>query len=95
MEGEIMQNIAEREPLIRRALTVEDLFTKSEEERHYYELREKGRHDFDNAMITAEKRGMMREKLDLARNLLRMGMDADKTAQACGLSREEVERLRS
>jgi predicted transposase/invertase (TIGR01784 family) len=57
MDGETMSMIAEKEPLIKRAMTVEDVFIKNEEERRLYELREKGRHDFNNAIITAEKRG--------------------------------------
>jgi hypothetical protein len=44
--------------MIRRAMTIEDVFTKNEEDRRFYELREKGRRDFDNAISTAEKRGM-------------------------------------
>jgi hypothetical protein len=34
------------------------VFTKNEEERAFYELREKGRHDYDNAMITACRGGL-------------------------------------
>ena len=52
-----MEKIAEKEPMIRRAMTVEDIFTKNEEERRFYELREKGRRDYVNAMLTSERRG--------------------------------------
>ena len=60
--GEVMERIAEREPMIRRAMTVEDIFMKSEEERRMYELREKGRRDYVNAMQTSERRGRLEER---------------------------------
>ena len=57
MEGEIMEQIANQEPMIQRAMTIEEAFMKSESDRYLYELREKGRHDYYNAISTAEKRG--------------------------------------
>jgi predicted transposase/invertase (TIGR01784 family) len=57
LEGEMMEMIAVKEPMIRKALTVEDVFAKNEEERRLYELREKGRLDFESAIFTAERRG--------------------------------------
>ncbi|MDR1020930.1 MAG: Rpn family recombination-promoting nuclease/putative transposase [Synergistaceae bacterium] len=57
LEGEAMEMVTAREPLIRRALTVEDVFVKNDEERRLYELREKGRLKFENAVFTAERRG--------------------------------------
>jgi predicted transposase/invertase (TIGR01784 family) len=57
MEGEIMESIAEKEPMVRRAMTVEEIFIKNEEERRLYELREKGRRDYINAILTSENRG--------------------------------------
>jgi predicted transposase/invertase (TIGR01784 family) len=107
MEGEIMEQIAQQEPLIRRALTVEDVFTKNEEERAFYELREKGRHDYDNAMITAEKRGIKKGKLagikegikegrrETARKLLSRQFQLEEISDLTGLSQEEVQSLRN
>ena len=43
--------------MIGRALTVEDVFVKNDEERRLYELLEKGRLEFENAMFAAERRG--------------------------------------
>jgi len=57
MEGEIMELIAEQEPMVAKAMTIEDIFMKNEEERRFYELREKGRRDYVNAMLTSEFRG--------------------------------------
>jgi predicted transposase/invertase (TIGR01784 family) len=96
-EGEIMEQIATQEPMIRRAMTIEDAFMKNEGERYLYELREKGRHDFDNAISTAEKRGKQRgrisEKLEIARAMLAKNMSLELTAEITGLSLEELKTL--
>jgi predicted transposase/invertase (TIGR01784 family) len=57
MEGEAMELITAKEPMIQRAMTVEDVFVKNEEERRLYELREKSRLRLGNALYTAEQRG--------------------------------------
>jgi predicted transposase/invertase (TIGR01784 family) len=59
LEGEAMEMIAVKEPMIRKALTVEDVFVKNEEERRFYELREKSRLRLENALVTAERRGRL------------------------------------
>ena len=46
LEGEAMEMITAKEPMIGRALTVEDVFVKNDEDRRLYELREKGRLEF-------------------------------------------------
>ena len=57
MEGEIMEQIVKQEPLIERAMTIEEAFLLAEEERYNYELREKGRADYDSAMSWSMKQG--------------------------------------
>jgi predicted transposase/invertase (TIGR01784 family) len=98
MGGEMMESIAKQEPLIRRAMTVEDLFTKNEEERQFYELREKGLNDFYNAMSTAKKSGKLEGRLDTqletARSMLNDAMAPELIAKFTGLSVEQVEALR-
>ena len=70
---------------------------KNESERYLYELREKGRRDFDNAMITAEKRGRAEgkseSKAEIARAMLEEGMSLNVTAKITGLSLEELKTL--
>jgi predicted transposase/invertase (TIGR01784 family) len=106
LEGEIMEQIATQEPMIRRAMTIEDAFMKIESERYLYELREKGQHDFDNAMITAEKRGKAAGKaegkiegkternFEVAHTMLAKDMSLELTAEITGLSVEELKKLR-
>ena len=97
-EGKIMEKIAEKEPLIQRALTVEDVFTKNEEERRYYELREKGRRDYINAIHTSERRGKiegrLEGKIEDARLMLADDMSLELISKYTGLSLEKIEALR-
>ena len=105
MEGETMEQIATQEPMIRRAMTIEDAFMKIESERNLYELREKGRRDFDSAISAAEKRGEERgekrgEKrgraerdLEIAGGMLAEGMSLELAAKITGLSLEELKTL--
>ena len=52
-----MEQIVKQEPLIERAMTIEEAFLLAEEERYNYELREKGRADYDSAMSWSLKQG--------------------------------------
>jgi len=98
MEGEIMERIAEQEPMVRRAMTVEDIFMKNEEERRLYELREKGRRDYNNAILTSERRGELRGELkskqEIARSMLADAMSPALISKFTGLTIEEIETLR-
>jgi predicted transposase/invertase (TIGR01784 family) len=69
-----MEMITAKEPMIGRALTVEDVFVKNDEERCLYELREKGRLEFENAMFTAELRGEQRGELRGRQDGIQEGM---------------------
>jgi predicted transposase/invertase (TIGR01784 family) len=110
MRGELMEQIAMQEPLIGRALTVEDVFSKVDAERYMYELREKGRHDYINAVSSAEKRGEKRGRKkgekegrkegrfealqETACSMLAEGMTVDLIAKITSLPVEEIEALR-
>ena len=93
-EGETMDQIATQEPMIRRAMIIEEAFMKNESERYLYELREKGRHDFDNAVITAEKRGRVEGRAEIARSMLAKDMPMELIKEFTGLSLEELKTLR-
>jgi predicted transposase/invertase (TIGR01784 family) len=96
--GETMERIAEKEPMLRKAMTIEEIFMKNEEERYFYELRERGRHDFESAVIAAEKRGKLEGKeegkLETARSMLADAMAPDLIAKFTGLPVEQIEALR-
>ena len=101
-EGRIMEQIATQEPIIRRAMTIEEAFMKDESERYLYELREKGLRDFNSAMITAEKRGKAEGKAegraegraDAARVLLQENVSLELIKKATGFSEDEIASLR-
>ena len=89
-----MDLITTKEPLIQRAMTVEDVFMKNEEERRLYELREKGRRDFNSAMIGAERRGRQEGVQDMVLSMLARKMDASLISEISGMSAEKIETLR-
>ncbi|MDR1137730.1 MAG: Rpn family recombination-promoting nuclease/putative transposase, partial [Synergistaceae bacterium] len=93
LEGEAIEMITVKEPLIRRALTVEDVFVKNDEERRLYELREKGRLKFENAVFTAERRGRQEGIRETARSMLARNLPHTLISEISGLSIEEIEDL--
>ncbi|MCL1876041.1 MAG: Rpn family recombination-promoting nuclease/putative transposase [Synergistaceae bacterium] len=94
MEGEVMERIAEQEPMVRRAITIEDIFMKNEEERHFYEIREKNRRDYYNAISTYEKRGLQKGKQEgkqeVALLMLQKNTPVEFIQEVTGLSEEEI-----
>jgi predicted transposase/invertase (TIGR01784 family) len=109
-EGDIMEQIMEREPMIKRALTVEDVFAKNARERELYEMREKGRRDFVSAIVTAKEEGEARGEVrgrargraegkaettaNIAANMLRWSMDENTVSRMTGLPLEELAKLK-
>jgi len=57
LEGEELLMLAEKNPAIKKALTVEEIFKKSDLERRLYELREKAIRDEISRVADAEERG--------------------------------------
>lgn len=53
-------------------------------------LREKARHDEAQALYHTKQEG----KIEIARNLLKMGMPLDQITQAAGLTLEELEKYK-
>jgi predicted transposase/invertase (TIGR01784 family) len=102
IEGEAMAMITAKEPMIGRALTVEDVFVKNEEERRLYELREKGRLRLENAVFTAERRGEIRGELRgrqegmraAARSMLARDLPLAMISEISGLPVEEIKVLK-
>jgi predicted transposase/invertase (TIGR01784 family) len=111
LEGETMELIAEKEPMIRRAMTVEDIFAKNAEERRLYELREKGRRIYESVLHDAEARGRAegeargraegeargeaRGKRQVALSMLESGILPDVISKVTGLRIDEINELGS
>jgi predicted transposase/invertase (TIGR01784 family) len=98
MEGETMERIAEKEPLIRRAMTVEEVFAKNEDERRLYELREKGRRIYESVLRKAVCEGEARGRIEgeamgkrqIALSMLKNGMSPDIISKVTGLRIDEI-----
>jgi predicted transposase/invertase (TIGR01784 family) len=103
MQGEIMEQIAQRVPMIKKAMTVEEIFMKSEHDKYLYEIREKAKHDGNNLIYTARmegleegiEKGMEKGKLETAHNLLKAGVAIEIIAEATGFSLKEIRKLKN
>ena len=94
-ETETLNEIAAYDPDIRRILNMEEAFVKTPELWVNYLIREREQSDWDNYVRSREARGEAKGRAETAGNLIRMGLDLDKIAQATGLPMDEVEALRA
>ena len=79
--------------------------TASEEFREIERMREKARHDEAQALHNAEQKGIQKgmqegiqkgiseRNIEIAKNLVKLGMPLRQIATATGLTKEEVEKL--
>ncbi|WP_027340821.1 Rpn family recombination-promoting nuclease/putative transposase [Halonatronum saccharophilum] len=88
---------------IQKAIKVLDTMYLNEDERELYEARLKWLRDEEMALKKAEEKGMARGiqkgmekgKKEMVDNLLKLGVEIDKIAQASGLTKEEIRELRN
>ena len=92
---EALNEIAAYDPDIKRILNMEEAFVKTPELWVNYLIREREQSDWDNYVRSREARGEAKGRAETAGNLIRMGLDLDKIAQATGLPMDEVEALRA
>jgi predicted transposase/invertase (TIGR01784 family) len=90
-----MERIAGQEPMIARALTIEEIFALDEKERYRYEMREKSIARLRDIEQAAEKKGDWKGRAKVARNLLGKGLSIADIADTTEFSVEEIEKLRS
>lgn len=69
--------------------------TASPEFREVERLREKARHDEAQALYHARNEGKIEGKIEIARNLLKIGLPLNQIVAATELTAEEVEHLRT
>jgi predicted transposase/invertase (TIGR01784 family) len=84
-EGEEMEEIAMSEPMIRKALTCEHIFTKNAQERRRYELREKAIMEEQTLIHGAKAEGKAEGKIEGAREMLHTIMEMKFGDQAVAL----------
>jgi predicted transposase/invertase (TIGR01784 family) len=63
LEGDEMEGIAMENPAIQKAMTIEEIFWKSEKERRLYELREKAIREEFSALVEARAEGEAKGKV--------------------------------
>ncbi len=87
-----------KEDIIEDAFSLSELAKMKPEKRKEYELSLKYYRDWVNtmttAMDTAEAKGVAKEKIVIARNLLKAKVDIDTIIISTGLSRDEIESLK-
>lgn len=88
---ENLEILSMKEPAIRKAWAVLDLLSQDEEARRLYDLREKALHDEVSMLAAAKDEG----KAEVARNLLKKGMDLAFISETTGLPEGEIKRLKS
>ena len=101
------EEIAMSEPVIRKALTAEEIFLKQDKERYLYEMREKALWDELSQLEGAREdgiqigikqgiqQGIEQRNVEIASRLLAKGYSPEDIADSTGLAVEEVYKLRN
>jgi len=87
--------LAERNPIIKQAVVELKRLSQDEEAQMLYEARIKAIRDENSRTKTAENKGRVAEKTEIAINLIRMGLLNDQISEATGLTTEKIEILRN
>ena len=89
----VIEMLAEKNKDIKKAYDLLQIISKDEKARMLYDAREADLRDQLTRIKSAENKGRVEGKAEVAKNLLDMGFEISKVAQATGLSEEEVKRL--
>lgn len=79
---------------IKKARTEMEYLTGDEEVRRMAELREKWEMDYISASNSGKRDGAQKEKIEIAKKLLKLEIDIEKIIEATGLSKEEIEKIK-
>ena len=95
---ELVNKVIESEEVLQVAGDLLMSISQNERERAIYRSRRKFQTDLQSDLATAEDRGIAigekNRSIEIARNLLKIGLTADQIAVATGLTQAEVETLR-
>lgn len=81
-------------PGLEKAMDTLQYLSQDSDARRLYEARQKYLHDEASMIEGAKSAGIIEGKLQVARNLLAMGMDYVAVAKATGLSEEEIRSIK-
>lgn len=105
--AEETEELAMSDPVMKEVVNAEMAFTEDEIMRRQYAQREKALRDYRSDMAEArregilegrregEQKGRSKEKVSIAVNMLRLGIDVSRIAAATGLSIADVELLKT
>ena len=83
---------------VKEAMNIVKEMSMSDEEWELYESRRLALLDYNTGMINAknegEKQGAKKEKIEIAKKLLKMGMTVEQIKEATGLNEEEIKKLK-
>jgi len=80
------------EPTIKKALQLEDIFTKDEIERRKYEIRERALRDYYSDMKTNRDEGRQEEWQKIIQLLIQDGFTIEKLAKSLHMTEDEVKK---
>jgi len=90
--------LAEKNDKIKKAYSILEVISKDDIKRAAYEAREAELHDQMTRLKSAReeglKEGMEKGKIEMATNLLSMGLSSEQIAKAAGFSVDEVEKIK-
>ncbi|OPH54932.1 hypothetical protein BC351_29855 [Paenibacillus ferrarius] len=100
---EVWEEISMNEPALQKAMDTLEFLSQNEEARRLYEMRQKALHDEASMIDGAREEGMQKgmqvgmhkSKIEIAKNLLGMGIDVAKVIVATGLTKDEVQKLKN
>jgi len=88
-------NVSETNPVIRKATDMLTAMSRDEEERLRYEAREEFLFDQQYGLQAAERKGIIETKQEIARRLIKKGMDDQFIREITGLKLEEISSIRN
>ncbi|WP_297135345.1 Rpn family recombination-promoting nuclease/putative transposase [Terrisporobacter sp.] len=92
-ESEVVRKLEMSNKEIREAKDELYRLSRSSRERELYYMREKSLKDEISALASAEEKGMEKAKVDIARNMLKNGMDVNMVVDITGLSIDDIEKI--
>lgn len=95
---EVLEMLAKKNEKIEKAYSILQIMSKDKEARILYNAREAALHDEVTRIKEAKeeglKEGRIKEKIEVAKNLLLMGMDVLTVIKVTGLSKDDVEEIK-
>ena len=90
---ELVDMAVKKNKVLKSAQDEVNYLTGNAELRRIAELQEKWAWDENFFKMMAKKEGRQEEKVEIAKNLLKLGLEIEKIVEATGLTKEEIEMI--